>query len=318
MKGLLTGIAAACCLAVASPAAQAQDHYPNDALNWIIPFPAGGGTDKLVRRLQESSGRFFGEPWSVENRPGAGGTVGWQHMLNQEADGYTVLVGSVTPVITVLQEDNPPFTPDQVRVVAYYSLADLALITRDDRGWDDWDAFMAHVRENPGTVTGGGSNAALLPLAYVFDQLALDVVLIPYPGGGPAMTDVIGGHIDGVTIGTNTLEDLGDTLMGVATFGNTNLPEDVRARVGDIPWVGDYGAQGMSVPRFVGVHPDTPEEVVAALSDLLGTMLTDELLVADVLSTGESLTYYPTERAGAEYADFVDATRRFLPLLTQN
>lgn len=317
MKHTALGAFTAAIVALGTSGA-ALAEYPTKALNWVIPFGAGGGTDKLVRSLQEHSETYFTEMWTVENRAGAGGTVGWQHVLNQPADGYTVLVGSVTPVITVLQESSPPFTPEDIKIVAYYSLADLALITRDDNEWSNFGEFLDYAKANPGEVTIGGSNAALLPMAYVFDQLGVDVNLIPYSGGGAATTDVVGGHIDGVSLGTNKLEDLGSDLLGVATFGAQDLPEDTKARVGDVDWIGDFGADGMAVPRFVGLHPDTPDEIVAALSAELETMLTDEALVAEYRASGENITFYATERATEEYNKFVDTTRRFLPLLNQN
>lgn len=309
-----TGIlaAAAIALGLAAPASAAGD-WPEQGVRWVIPFGAGGGTDNLARQFTAAASRIWGQSVTVENRPGAGAVAGWEHILGEAADGYTIFNASPTPMITLLSEDNAPIQPTDISILGYLTTYSAIVIGGDEIG--NWDKFTKVAGERP--VTVGGTNSIVLGAAFVLDQAGVDVIYVPYGSTGEAVTDFLGGHIDAVVVTENTAMKIAPEKGNVVFNGSSRplLPDVVEALGGDVTNAGDLGFDGMAFPRWVGVHPDTPEEIQAQIADRLAEVAADPELQAAFRAAGSPIDFIDRAEASADYLKLIERMRVALPLL---
>jgi tripartite-type tricarboxylate transporter receptor subunit TctC len=193
-----TKLAAAFILAAAAPLALAQ--YPDKPIHFLVPFTAGSGTDIVARTLGEAMGKSMGQPIIVENRPGAGGTIGAAVVAKGAADGYTLLIHSAGHVANPSIYPNLPY--DTVKDFACVStLASLpnVLIVSPSKGYKSVKDLVDKARAQPGVLNYGsaGMGSATHMNAEIFRQSAkFDAVHVPFKGTPEAMTETATGRID--------------------------------------------------------------------------------------------------------------------------
>jgi tripartite-type tricarboxylate transporter receptor subunit TctC len=310
----LSTLAAAGAAALALGAATASAEYPERDITWVIPFGAGGGSDRLARMFTVEAETHFGVSLNVENHPGAGSVAGWQHVLDQPADGYTIFNATPTPVITLLSEEDSPVDPGDISILGYLGAFASVLVVREHE-FPDWESFVAALEERP--VTIGGTNALLLGAANVLSQAGVEAIYVPYASTGESVTDFLGGHIDVAAVTESTAMTIVPE-NGIALINTSSLPltEDVDAALGgDIPMASDFGYRGLAFPRWIGVHPDTPEEVKARIADLFEAAATDPEIQAAFEAAGEPIIFLDRAAAEADYADMVETMRNAITLL---
>jgi len=311
---ILRATAVAAGLSLLAGPVLAQDDYPSRQVSWVIPFGAGGGTDRLSRLLTADAESIVGQPVMVENHSGAGGTTGWLHVLDQPADGYTIFMASPTPLVTILTEDNPPVQPDDIEIVGYVGAFASIIVVRGVE-YPDWDSFVAAAAEDP--ITVGGTNSTLLGAANTLSQAGVEVIYVSYPSTGEAVTDFLGGHIDAVT----TTESTAATIVpenGIALLNTSSLalaPEMDEALGGNVLMSRDLGYTGMASPRWVGVHPDTPEDIQAEVAELVRQLANDPDVQEAWVAAGEPIQYMSMEDARADYEALIPALRNAVTLL---
>jgi tripartite-type tricarboxylate transporter receptor subunit TctC len=310
----LTACMAAGATALALSAGGAAAEYPEGAITWVIPFGAGGGSDRLARMFAAEAEEHFGVSLNVENHPGAGAVAGWQHVLDQPADGYTVFNATPTPVITLLSEEDSPVDPGDISILGYLAAFASVLVVREDE-FADWDSFVAALEERP--ITIGGTNALLLGAANVLSQAGVEAIYVPYASTGESVTDFLGGHIDVAAVTESTAMTIVPE-NGIALINTSSLPltPDVdEALGGDVPMARDFGYRGLAFPRWVGMHPDTPEEIKARFAEMFESAATDPDIQAAFEAAGEPIIFLNREEAEADYADMVEAMRNAITLL---
>lgn len=297
--------------------ADGHGDWPERDIDFIIPFGAGGGSDAWARTMATGAPDHFGVSWNLQNRPGAGATQGWDHLLNQPADGYIVYLGSPTPVLTTLMDDNPLVDPHDLKVAAYVSaFRSLIVAQRNDGPLMTWEQLVAHAAEAP--IVIGGTSALLVGAANVMEQEGLEVIYVPYASTGEAVSDFLGGHI-------TLLAATASTALGLAPENGTvvlntsdiALPEDVEQQLGgNIPEAADFGYEGMRFPRPIGFHPDTPDEIVAEFSRRLESLLTEDESVPAMLDRmGEEVIFTGFPEANEDFALMVERMRNAVELL---
>lgn len=307
-----TAVAAAMGLFAGSGAA--QDEYPTRQVNWVIPFGAGGGTDRLSRLFVANAESIVGQTVMVQNHAGAGGTTGWLHVLSQPADGYTVFNASPTPLVTILTEAEPPMQPDEIAIVGYIGSFASIIVVREDE-FPDWDSFSAAAAERP--ITIGGTNSTLLGAANTLSQAGLEVVYVSYSSTGEAVTDYLGGHIDAVA----ATESTAATIVpenGLALLNTSSLalaPEIEEALGGNVLMSADIGYAGMASPRWVGVHPDTPEDIQRQVAAMVEQLAMDPEVQKSWAAAGEPISFMGMDEARADYAALILALRKAVTLL---
>jgi len=187
-------------LVAAALGAQAQGTFPDRPIRFIVPFTAGSGTDIVGRTLGEAMSHGLGQPIVIENRPGAGGTVGAALVAKAAPDGYTLLVHSAghvanPPIYTNLSYDT---VKDFSCVTPLASLPNV-LVVPPQRGWKTVKDLVDAAQANPGKLNYGsaGVGSATHMNAEIFRQAAkFDAVHIPYKGTPEAMTETVAGRID--------------------------------------------------------------------------------------------------------------------------
>ena len=186
-------------LASAVPGMSIAQNYPAGPLRIVVPFPPGGGTDILARLIGQKLNEAWGQPVVVDNRPGAGGTVGTGHVAKATGDGHTMLMVPAGYAAYPSLYKRLPF--DQTRDLAPVSrLASgpLVLVVHPSLPAKSVKELIALARKRPGEINFGTSGAGTLPhlSAELFNSLSkINMVHVPYRGAGAAVTDVLAGRV---------------------------------------------------------------------------------------------------------------------------
>lgn len=187
-------------LAVAATAAAHAQGYPDRPIHFVVPFTAGSGTDIIGRTLGEALSKSLGQPVIVDNRPGAGGTVGAGQVARSAGDGYTLLVHSAGHVANPAIYTSLPYdtSKDFACVTPLASLPNV-LVVPPQRGWKTVKDLVDKAKANPGALNYGsaGVGSATHMNAEIFRQAAkFEAVHVPYKGTPEAMTETAAGRID--------------------------------------------------------------------------------------------------------------------------
>jgi tripartite-type tricarboxylate transporter receptor subunit TctC len=186
-------------LVLSAAPAQAQS-YPSGPIKVIVPYPPGGNVDVTARLVAPALSEILGQPVVVENRSGAGGLVGTQAAISAKADGYTLLMGS-SGTLTVGPNVFPKWPHDPIKGITPISniqFVPLALIVKADSPIKSVEQLVGMAKAKPGEIVGagGGQGTANHLSAELFQMLTgTKYVLVSYRGAGPAMTDLLGGHV---------------------------------------------------------------------------------------------------------------------------
>lgn len=266
--------------------ARAQAAYPNRTIKMIVPYPAGGTTDLLGRMITEQFKSGLDATVIVENKPGAGTTLGADLVAKSEPDGYTLLMAtSTTLAINKTLYRKLPYDP--VKDFAPIGLVvgvPFALIINPTIPAKTLQEFIAYAKSKPGLAYGSAGNGSPQHLGAEMLKSAagLDIRHVPYRGGIPAMLDVIAGHIPFM------VSDLPPALQQFREGKVRVLGVTTPNRVGvapDIPTIAEAGLPGFELVAWQGVvaPAGTPRPIVDVLAAQLTKLMTDP-------STRERLT----------------------------
>lgn len=272
------GLAAAAAL----PTARAQQAWPDRAITFLNPFPAGGGTDAFARPLAAHLTKSLGQQVVIDNRGGAGGTVGASMAAKAKPDGYTFFVGAVHHTIAPSIYKNLDYDLEK----AFEPITMLALVpqvvsvnpTRLDV--KTLAEFLDYVRKNPGKVNfaSPGAGTAHHLAGELFKLITkTNIVHVPYRGAGPAMQDLLAGQIDMMFdgMGTSGPQIRGGRLRGLATATRERL-----AAFPDIPTAAELGVAGWEVSTWYGLWAvkGTPQPIVDRMyRETVAALATDDL-----------------------------------------
>jgi len=295
---------------------KALAEYPEKTITFIVPFNAGGGGDRTARIISSASIDHIGQALHVVNMPGASGIAGWKELINRPSDGYTIIQGTSTPVIALVMEKNPIISPSQIKMVCYVSGFRGVIASKPGTPYSaSWEAFKDYAKKNPGKINVGGTTSNLMGAANLFDQAGIEVNLIPYPGTANATADFVGGHVDCLAASVSQIEPLiPKRAVPIVNPSNVPIPEKVKAFKG-IPDANTLGYDGMFFPRWIGVHPDTSDEIVQYLSDKMGKLLKDKSITRLFSKLGEEITFIPHKQAEAEYKKLIQKMKKTSSLL---
>jgi len=266
--------AGAATLPAASAVVLAQG-YPAHPVRMIVPFAPAGTTDIAARLISQWLSERSGQQFVVENRPGANGNVGTEVVVRSPADGYTLLMIDASPTInaTLYKKLNFSFVRDIVPIATVIR-APLVLVIHPSVPAKTVPEFVAYAKQNPGKISYGsaGMGSTLHVTGELFKIMAgIDLVHVPYRGGGPAMQDLVGGHLQAVFIPAPAGMDhfRGGMVRALAVTAATRfeiLP--------DIPTISEH-VPGYEASTWYGVCAprDTPSEVIDQLSSEINAAL---------------------------------------------
>jgi tripartite-type tricarboxylate transporter receptor subunit TctC len=259
-------------------AACAQD-YPKRPITMIVPFAAGGTSDVIARTVAEQMGFALGQTIVIENVAGAGGSTALARAARAEADGYTIAIGNAgTNAAAYTIYPMLPFKPDAFAPIAMVAKTFGVVALRKDFPAKNLQEFLAYAKSNPGKINlghaGVGSSNFLICKSFV-QAAAIDVTLVGYRGAAPALTDAIGGQIDGVCdAAASVSQAIDDKLVRGLVVGSTvrlaTLPELPTSAEAGLPEFEAQGWNGLFAPK------GTPQEIVAKLNAAARTAVENE------------------------------------------
>jgi tripartite-type tricarboxylate transporter receptor subunit TctC len=190
----------------AAPLAAVAEKYPSGPVTVIIPLAPGDGGDTAARAMADDLGRQLQATFVVTNRPGAGGSVGVQNAIASKKDGYTILFtqNSALTIRRVLEPQAANYDPHKDLVpLGITTRSPSILVVRKDAPYNTFQEMIAHAKKAPGSIRignpGAGSNGDL-SVQIINAQTGVDMTSIPYKGAAPAVTDALGGQVDGVIL----------------------------------------------------------------------------------------------------------------------
>jgi tripartite-type tricarboxylate transporter receptor subunit TctC len=267
---LAAGILAAFLL----PSAFAQPApYPNRPVKFVVPFPPGGNLDFLARTMQPKLSEFLGQQVIVENKGGAGGIVGAEYASKQPNDGYTLFLGN-TGTIGLYVSVYPKLPYDPVKdfdAVGMITANAVLTVVHPDVPAKTMQELIAYAKANPGKVNAGvAGSGSLLHFAteLLKSHAGIDLVVVPYKGSGPVVTDLLGGQvqmsIDAPSVFMSHVK--AGKLRALAVTGKARLPA-----LPEVPTFEEAGLKGFDASGWQGmlVPAGTPAAIVARLSDAL-------------------------------------------------
>ena len=301
--------ALACGLVVAAPQARAAE-YPTRAIKLVVPYPAGGPTDVLGRMVGEYLSRDLKQPVVIENKAGAQGAIGADAVAHAEADGYTLLF---TP--SSVLELNPllykklSYDPDRdLLVLAIVTAPPGVMIAHPSVPAKSIAEFVSYARQNPGKLNFGsaGTGGVGHLSGEMFKQMAgIEMTHVPYKGAGPALADVISGHIQ------LTFETLGTALPPIKAGLVRPLAVTSPERIADLPDLPTIAESGYpdyrSIVWYGAAAPaGVPVQIAETIRASFNRALDDEVFRASLTKVG----FPPLRpRSQAEIDQFVAADR---------
>ena len=276
-------------LVMAMPGQAAE--FPTKEVQIIVPYAAGGATDLVFRALAAATSKYLGKAVVVVNKPGGGGANGVTEAMQARPDGYTLLT-AITPLTILPHQVKTAFTYRSFEPVINVVQDPAMFQVRADSPWKTLREFLDYARKNPGMITVGNSGAGggvhLIALAF---EKAAGVKLnhIPFAGGGPSVTALLGGHVHAVSV--SPPEGIAHVKAGrlriIALFSEKRMEA-----FPDVPTVREQGVPfTMGQWRGLAAPKGTPPDVVRKLHDAFKKGMEDPAFVKNATDMTVQLAY---------------------------
>ncbi|MGB7042801.1 MAG: tripartite tricarboxylate transporter substrate binding protein [Xanthobacteraceae bacterium] len=266
------------------------DDYPSRHITLIAPWPPAGAIDVLCRELAPGVGNRLGQPIIVENRPGAGSTIGTADGAKGKPDGYTLLMaGAGAMAISPTLYKNLPYDPHKdFTPIALVAKNPFVLVVNPELPIHSVAELIAYAKEHPGALTygSGGVGSPHQLFAEMFKTITgIEMTHVPYKGTAPALTDLIAGHI------SLLFADLPPTLPMVAAGKVRALGETSAVPIPlapDTPPLREAGVPGFDATGWgmVVAPAHTPDPIIAKLYEAFRAVLADEVVRKKMLALG--------------------------------
>lgn len=278
---------------LAAPGIGSATDYPVKQVRIVVPYNPGGPADILARLVAERFTTLWGQPFIVENRPGAGGTVGTEQVVRSRPDGYTLLLSNMSEAVSQSLYKQSFNLATDLQPIANIATTPFLIVVPASLPVSTVADLVKLAKEQPGKLSfaSGGSGTVGHVAAELFKQLAeIDVVHVPYKGQAPAVTDVLAGRV--AFLFSNPMVTIpyvkGGQLRGLAVTSIVRMPaapefptvsESWREGFDATPWFGLQGPAGM------------PMDIVDKLSAAVAEMLKQESFQKALTAMGATPTY---------------------------
>lgn len=301
--------------ALAAPAA-AQQAYPAQPIRWIVPYPAGGGSDVTARTVSAGMRTPLGQPIVIDNRPGAGTIIGAEAVTTAKPDGYTVgTADSGTLAFNPSLYAKLPYDPlKSFAYVGGIARMPLVLVVNPSVPVASLKEFVAYAEKRPDTLTyasAGAGSPHHVAMELLQQQLKVRLTHVPYKGAAPAVQDLLAGQVDAMLL--DLPGGMAHMKAGKLKLLAVAMPQRV-AMLPDVPTMTEAGAPGFVAFAWQGlVAPaGTPQPVVERLNRELVRALADP----EVREKLANLGVEPMPTTPGEFADYVRAeVSRWAPVI---
>lgn len=300
-----------------SPAVRADD-YPSRTVKVIVPFGAGGPTDVFTRAMAQELQKTFNQTFVMENRPGAGTTIGTEVVAKASPDGYTLLMVSGTQTVneTLYTKRHYKLMRDLVPVAPLID-TDLVLVVHPSVPANNLQELLALARQKPGVLnygsSGPGSNYHMAA-ELLKNITGIDIVHVPYKGSTGARGDILSGQIqlmfDSVPTMASTIKT--GLVRAIATTGKSRSPV-----LPGVPTMDEAGAKGFHASLWTGVMAPagTPKEII----DKLNKAITEIQKRPDIVAAWEKLGAEPLTMSPEAFGHFIDEqTEKWAKVIAAN
>ena len=271
-------IALACGLVPA--AALAQSGYPDRPITMVVPFPPGGVADITARPVAAAMSTYLKQPVVVENKAGAGGGVGMQHVARAKPDGYTVLLAlssiSIIPEADKVLGRDPMYQLNQLVPIARFTADPTVLAVRADAPWKSAKEMLDAAKKEPGSIPYGSSGnygTMHVPMEMLNSAAGTKMLHVPFTGAGPAVVALLGGQVQALSTGPSSIMGhlKGGKVRVLATWGDSRHPA-----LPDVPTLKELGYDAQ-FSQWTGlfVPAGTPEPVIAKLREAARAAIED-------------------------------------------
>jgi tripartite-type tricarboxylate transporter receptor subunit TctC len=264
--------------------------FPDKAINVVVPFPAGGSTDAIARAIGPKVSAKLGQPWVVDNRPGATGALGGGYVKRAAPDGYTLMVASigVYSVNPLLQKTLPYDPSKDFDLLTVAVQAPNVLVTNATVPATTVADFVAYLKKNPDKITfatSGAGSSDHLTTALFWQKTGTSGLHVPYKGGAPAITDLLGGHANASFQNINVVLShiKAGKLKALAVTGSKR-----SAVLPNVPTLGEAGVKEVDVYSWQGIAAPKglPKDVKATLHTTITGALHDPQIAAKLTEQG--------------------------------
>ena len=286
--------------ALPAPALAQGERYPNRTITFIVPYPPGGSSDNSARPVAQKLGEVLGQPVVIENRGGAGGSVGAAAVAQAKPDGYTLLVFP-TAVLTISPHMMAlPYDPARAFVpISMLAFGDGVVAMHPSVPARSVPELVAHAKASPTPLRfGSAGNGTITQMTGELFAEAAGIRLehVPYRGSAPALTDLLGGrvHLQFDPIAMPAIKD--GRLIGLAVTGDRRSPElPDLSTLKELGLAGDNGLSFHGLAAPAGTPPEVVERLTAALRQVLA--------MPEVARAMAPVGLRPNFEAGAEFAE---------------
>jgi len=300
---VVAALAAACSLA---PLLAAGQSYPGKPIRFIVPFAPGGGNDILGRIVALKLNQSFGVPVVVDNRPGAGGTLGTDITAKSQPDGYTILINNLSVAVNVTLYSKLPFDPlRDLQTISLVGRQPNILVVHPTLPAKSWKELYALAKQRPGQLafsSGGVGSSSHLAGELLKVVAGIDMVHVPYKGMGPALIDLISGQVQ------LSMATLASALPHIRNQRMRPLAVSTAERVAvvpDVPTLREAGLRDYEHSTWYGlfVPARTPRPVVERLNDSVRKIVTSD----DVKQKFNPQGVEPASNSPEEFRTFLTA-----------
>jgi len=284
------------------PRAQAQTQpFPSQVIKFVIPTPAGGGHDTMMRIIGQKLTDAWGQPCIVESRSGASGAIAAATVSQAPADGYTVLIGYSALLSNTVLMPKPGYRLEDLQPVGMLALTPIAFGARESLGASTLKQYVALAKTRPGKLSYGsyGPGSGGHFVGELFNMAAgIDTVHVPYKGEPPALQDLIGGQIDAAVVSVGGVNRYPGKIKPLAVASATRFPS-----YPDVPTFAELGYPEVDMPGWGAAF--VPAKTPKAIVDKLNTEMGRILVMPDVRAKLLELGFEPAPWSP-------DKTRRFM------
>jgi tripartite-type tricarboxylate transporter receptor subunit TctC len=279
-------------------AAHAQtEGFPARAVTMVVAFPPGGQADVVGRPVAAGLERVWRVAVPIQNRGGAAGAIGNAAVARATADGYTLLMAlssmALLPEAARVNGREPTYTPDMLAPIALFAADPTVLVVPAASPIRTIEQFIADVKARPGQVSyssAGNYSALHVPMAQLSQAAGLDMLHVPFQGGGPALTALLGGQVQCLASGPGPIAPhvRAGTLRPIATWGRTRL-----AGFDEVPTLIEKGFSECEFYIWVGLFAPaaTPAPVIARIREASRQVANDAEFKRAMTASGNTLDF---------------------------
>ncbi|HYP83136.1 tripartite tricarboxylate transporter substrate binding protein [Variovorax sp.] len=243
--------------------ARAED-WPAKPIKLIVPYAAGGPTDAIARLLATKVGATLGKPVVVDNRAGAGGTIGVDAAVKAQADGYTFALIAPGPLAGMPNLMKTPYTLDDMQYLTLVAKIPSVVVVNSKSGIDSLEALVRKAKAEPGKLSYSSAGPGTTPhigMEILKDQAGIDILHVPYKGAAPAITGLLGGEVQVAMVDLLPVmaHVNSGSLKALAVAATSRVPQ-----LPDVPTTAEKGLPNVTMETTYGII--APKGVPAAIS----------------------------------------------------